>query len=320
MSGVQNITVKEADSGQRLDRWFKQHFPALGHGQLQKLLRKGQVRVDGGRAKADRRIEAGEVIRIPPLEEKAARPPKTKSAPDAEDKAFIRSLVLFEDKDILVLNKPFGLAVQGGAKTTRHIDGMLGAFGEGEDRPRLVHRLDRDTGGVLVLAKSRKSAAFLMEAFQKHRVLKTYWALTSGVPQPDKGRIDMALEKSGAEGREKMRGTKDGKKALTDYQVVETAGQKAAFVALRPHTGRTHQIRVHLSALNTPIVGDRKYGGEHAVMEGLAHKMHLFCREMIVPRPGGRPVTLTAPLTGHMDETWKLFSFEQPVAMEWPDE
>lgn len=320
MSGVQNITVSKADSGQRLDRWFRQHFPGLGHGQLQKLIRKGQVRVDGGRVKADRRIEAGEVVRVPPFEEKSGAAPKTKSAPAAEDKEFIRSLVLHEDKDILVLNKPFGLAVQGGAKTVRHIDGMLGAFGEGEHRPRLVHRLDRDTGGVLVLAKSRKAAAFLTEAFQKHLVGKTYWALTAGVPSPLQGRIDLALEKQGAEGHEKMRGTKDGKRALTDYQVVEAAGQRAAFVALRPHTGRTHQIRVHLSALGTPIVGDRKYGGEAAVMEGLGSKMHLFCREMVVPRQGNRPITLTAPLTGHMAETWKLFSFEEPELLEWPDE
>ena len=320
MSGVQNITVSEADGGQRLDRWFKRHFPQLGHGQLQKLLRKGQIRVDGGRAQADRRIEAGEVVRVPPLEEKVARGPKPKSAPDAEDKAYVRSLVIHEDKDVLVLNKPFGLAVQGGAKTTRHIDGMLGAFGEGENRPRLVHRLDRDTGGVLVLAKSRKMAAFLTEAFQKHDILKTYWALTKGVPNPLQGRIDLAVEKGGAEGKEKMRGTRDGKRAVTDFQVVDMAGQKAAFVALRPHTGRTHQIRVHLSELGTPIVGDRKYGGAEAVVEGLKPKMHLFCREMTIPMPGRKPMTFTAPLTGHMAETWKLFSFDETGILEWPDE
>lgn len=320
MSGVQLVTVKDADSGQRLDRWFKQHFPGLTHGQLQKLLRKGQVRVDGGRAQADRRVEAGEVVRVPPFEAKAPTMRSVKSAPNAEDKAFVRSLVLYEDKDVLVLNKPFGLAVQGGAKTTRHVDGMLGAFGEGEDRPRLVHRLDRDTGGVLVLARSRKMAAFLSDAFQKHRVVKTYWALTVGIPSPSEGRIDLALEKGGAEGREKMRGSHDGKKAITDYQVVESAGQKASFVALRPHTGRTHQLRVHMSALNTPIVGDRKYGGERAMLEGLAAKMHLFCREMTVPLPGKRPLTVSAPLIGHMADTWGLFSFEQPDVLEWPDE
>ena len=323
MSGVENVTVSDADSGQRLDRWFKRHYPALGHGQLQKPLRKGQIRVDGGRVQADRRVEAGEVIRIPPFEARAKSPAgaATKSAPSAEEKDFVRSLVLYEDQEILALNKPYGLAVQGGEKITRHIDGMLGAFGEGESRPRLVHRLDRDTGGVLVLGKSRKAAAFLTEAFRRHDILKTYWALTKGVPKIPEGRIDLSVEKGGPPGKEKMRGSDDGKKAITDYQVVETAGQKAAFVALRPYTGRTHQIRVHLSALGTPIVGDRKYGGAESVLEGLEPKMHLFCRQMMVPRRGGgRPLVLTAPLTGHMAATWKLFAFEEPGELEWPDE
>lgn len=266
-------------------------------------------------------MEAGETVRIPPHEKADIRRqarPETKTG--TADRQFMRSLVLYEDEELLVLNKPFGIAVQGGAKTTRHIDGMLDTFGEGDVRPRLVHRLDRDTGGVLVLARSRKMAAFLTDAFQRHEIIKTYWALTKGIPAPLQGRIDLALEKGGAEGQEKMRGTRDGKKAITDYQVVDLAGQKCAFVALRPHTGRTHQIRVHLSALNTPIIGDRKYGGEAAMLEGLEPKMHLFCREMTLPRPNRKALQIIAPLTGHMSATWKLFSFDAPEVLEWPDE
>lgn len=319
MSGVQMRTVSAADDGMRLDRWFKQHFPALKHGQLQKLLRKGQIRVDGGRVPADRRVLRGEVIRVPPMDEDIKPKPVAHDRMNAEDKDYIRSLVLYEDKDIIAINKPFGLAVQGGAKTTRHVDGMLDGLIYNGERPRLVHRLDRDTGGLLVLGRTRKAAAALSEAFQKHTVQKTYWALVKRVPHPLQGRIDLAVDKSGGEGKERMRPSDDGKRALTDYQVVEMAGQKACFVALRPITGRTHQIRVHLSAIVNPIVGDRKYGGEDAMLEGVSPKMHLFCRHLTIPLPGRKPFSLSAPLTGHMAKTWDFFSFEQPDNLEWPE-
>ncbi|WOI52485.1 RluA family pseudouridine synthase [Parvularcula sp. LCG005] len=319
MSDVQMVTVRAADDGMRLDRWFRQHYPNIKHGALQKMLRKGQVRVDGGRVQADRRLCPGEVVRVPPIDTDAAARPAPKPRPTSDDADFIRSLVLYEDSHILVLNKPFGLAVQGGAKTTRHIDGMLGAFEKNGERPRLVHRLDRDTGGVLVLAKTRIIAAALGESFKSHHVEKIYWALTSGVPYPWSGRIDLKLEKQGEEGAEKMRGSPKGQRAITDFQVVEPAGQKAAFVAVRPETGRTHQIRVHLSAAKAPIVGDRKYGGEKAVLEGVSSKMHLFCRQMTVPLPGRKPVTITAPLTGHMEKTWKFFGFSGGDNLDWPD-
>lgn len=320
MSGVQHVTVTAADAGQRRDRWFRQHFPQVRHGELQKMLRKGQIRVGGGRCAADRRIEAGDVVRVPPLGAEPGRPTKKPEPLSPQDATFIRTLILHEDADHLVLNKPFGLAVQGGAKTRRHVDGMLATFGEGDARPRLVHRLDRDTGGVLVLARSRAVAAFLTEAFKQHRVGKTYWALTRRVPHPPAGRIDLALDKEGVPGMERMSGRAGGKRAITDYQVVETAGQRAAFVALRPHTGRTHQIRVHLSALGCPIVGDRKYGGADAIVEGLPQQMHLFCREMSVPRRKGPPLVLRAPLTSPMKETWAMFDFDDANDLEWPDD
>ncbi|MEM6650574.1 MAG: RluA family pseudouridine synthase, partial [Pseudomonadota bacterium] len=214
----------------------------------------------------------------------------------------------------------FGLAVQGGTKTTRHLDGMLGALEEGGERPRLVHRLDRDTGGLMVLGRTRKSAAQLAEAFRHHDVLKTYWALTKRVPHPPFGRIDVAIDKGKAvDGQERVGPNRLGKRAITDFQVVETAALKAAFVALRPTTGRTHQIRVHMSALKTPIIGDRKYGGTEAILEGVSEKMHLFCRSMTLPLPGRKPLTITAPLTGHMSETWAWFGFTEPHDLEWPD-
>ena len=322
MSGVDHITVKGKDAGQRLDRWFRHYYPQVTHGQLQKLLRKGQIRVNGGRAAADRRLEAGETVRIPPFPPSAAhtKPPLPREGSvSPADEELIHSIVLYDKDDLLAVNKPFGLAVQAGAKVNRHLDGMLPVLAHDGETPRLVHRLDRDTGGLMILGRTRAMAAHLAEAFKQHRILKTYWALTKRVPHPPQGRIDLSLEKAGAEGHQRMRGTAEGQKAITDYQVVEEAARRAAFVALRPHTGRTHQIRVHLSALRTPIIGDRKYGGADAMVEGVSPKMHLFCRSMEIPLPNGKRIELSAPLTGHMAETWALFDFAEPELLEWPE-
>ncbi len=313
MSRVQNIEVAEADDGIRLDRWFKRHYPALKHGRLEKLLRKGQVRVDGGRAKAGARLEAGQTIRVPPLDNEDTRAPAPRPRISDEDRDFIHSLVMFENKDFIALNKPPGLAVQGGTKTTRHVDGLLeGLRSEGGERPKLVHRLDKDTSGVLVLAKSAKSAAALARAFQGRDVEKIYWCLTAGVPHPLRGTIDLLLAKRHAgKGGEQMvpaeRGDDDAQKAITHYAVVENTGKKAAWVAAMPVTGRTHQIRAHLAALGTPIVGDGKYGGETAFLGGnISKKLHLHARRLILP--GG--VALTAPLTHHMKKTWEFLGFD----------
>jgi 23S rRNA pseudouridine955/2504/2580 synthase len=321
------IEVADKDDGLRLDRWFKLHYPQVRHGQLEKMLRKGQIRVDGGRSKANRRLVTGEVVRVPPLDDAAAPAKKAPRVLSTDDKKFIKSLVIYEDHHLIALNKPFGLAVQGGAKTTRHIDGMLDALAEKGERPRLVHRLDRDTGGLLILGKSRKSAALLSEAFQRHQVQKEYWALVFKMPHPQQGTIDLPLAKKmvmvGEDGHERMVPAQgeDVKKAYTDFQVVEEAGGKASFVALRPKTGRTHQLRVHCAAIGHPIIGDGKYGGEKARMEGVAPKMHLFCRAMTFPNPaGGRPITLSADLSGHMKDTWKFFNFSMTPEIEWPED
>ncbi|MGE0409672.1 MAG: RluA family pseudouridine synthase [Amphiplicatus sp.] len=325
MSGVHILTVADGEAGMRLDRWFKTHFPGLRHGELEKLLRTGQIRVDGGRVKANRRLESGEKIRIPPLSGKTS----AETAPPAlsrEDARLLESLILYEDEGVIALNKPFGLAVQGGAKTTRHIDGMLAALEKGGDRPRLVHRLDRDTGGLLILAKTREAARVLGRAFQGRDVSKTYWALAAGAPARREGLIDLPVAKRmtrvGPTNQERMIPAKgDGAKtALTDFQIVDEAGTGISFLALRPRTGRTHQLRVHCAAIGAPIVGDPKYGGAAARLPGVASKLHLFCREMTFRHPlDGLVLTVRAPLTGHMRETWEFFGFDPHADAFWPE-
>lgn len=325
MSGVQTKQVAADEAGMRLDRWFKAHFPGVRHGELEKFLRKGQVRVDGGRAKSNRRLEAGEEIRIPPLDDHAASgPPQERPDPDAADK--LKALILYEDDTIMALNKPFGLAVQGGTGTTRHVDAMLKAYAGKKERPRLVHRLDKDTGGLLIVAKTRKAAQALADAFKGRDVEKTYWALTVGAPRPREGTIDMPVAKrmvrvrDGGQERVVPAEGEDAKKAITDYQTLEEAGP-VAFLAMRPVTGRTHQLRVHAAAIGSPIVGDGKYGGAAARIDGVSPKLHLFCRAMTFFHPAtGRAMTLTAPLTGHMKETWKFFSFDANAACGWPED
>ena len=329
MSGVIQREVVEADAGQRLDRWFNAHYPQLSHGGLEKLLRKGQIRVDGGRVKASRRLEAGESIRIPPDVPTGDRPDRKKrnTTVSPQDTDFIRDLVVYEDDTLLALNKPSGIAVQGGTNTTRHIDGMLSAFGRDENKPRLVHRLDRDTSGLLVLAKTRRAAAALGFAFQKHEVIKEYWALVLGAPNPVEGTIDMPIAKKMVrikdEEQERVIAADDdeSKKAITDFITVDDAAGKAAFVALRPLTGRTHQIRVHCAAIGTPVIGDRKYGGTQAIMEGVAPSLHLHCRAMAFRHPKtSKQIVLSAPIGGYMQKTWTFFGFNQYAEVTWPQE
>lgn len=321
------MTVSGDEAGMRLDRWFKTHFPGVRHGELEKFLRKGHVRVSGARAKSNRRLEEGDEIRIPPLSDRSEeRPAPAQRRYNPEDAAALKNLVVFEDRAVLAINKPFGLAVQGGAKTAKHIDGMLASFERNGERPRLVHRLDKDTGGLLLLAKTRTSAQKLGDAFKAHEVEKTYWALTAGVPRPREGTIDMPIAKrmvrlkSGAEERVVPAKDDAAKKAVTDYQILDEAGP-VAFLAMRPVTGRTHQLRVHAAAIDCPIVGDGKYGGATAHLEGVSSKLHLFCRSMTFPHPEtGHATTISAPLTGHMAETWAFFSFDKQASCDWPED
>lgn len=315
MSGVRHIPVERDDADQRLDRWFRRHFPSVKQGEIEKMLRKGQIRVDGGRAKASRRLSPGEVVRVPPLPAApadAAARPSERSSYSQEDLALLEASVLYEDDALLVLNKPFGLSVQGGAKTTRHIDGLLAARGDGVSY-RLVHRLDRDTGGVLIVAKTRRAAAALSRDFQTKAVGKTYWGLVAGAPKIRCGDINLPIEKVRRGSQELMAPARpgEGQRAKTSYAVLETAGKRAAWLALRPHTGRTHQLRVHCAAIGHPIIGDGKYGGALARMDGVSPKLHLFAREISFEHPEAkRRLTIAAPLTGHMLKSWALFEFD----------
>jgi 23S rRNA pseudouridine955/2504/2580 synthase len=288
---------------------------------LEKFLRTGQLRVDGKRAKSNLRLSEGQQIRIPPqvAASESEAPRRDDRKPDAREAAFVQSLVIYRDDDVIALNKPSGLAVQGGTKTVRHIDAMLDALRFGsKERPRLVHRLDRDTSGVLLLARSVNVAARLGKAFQGRDVRKIYWALAVGVPDRDEGRIDMPLGKRpGPRGERMMHDEQEGKSAVTLYSVVERAGKAASWLALWPLTGRTHQLRVHCAAIGHPVAGDRKYGGEDAFLpgEGVAHRLHLHARELRLPHPSGRgELRITAELPPHMVESWDLFGFDRNYA------
>lgn len=327
MSGVERVAVEAGDAGARLDRWFKRRYPGLTHGALEKLLRTGQVRVDGARAKANQRLETGQEVRVPPLAATPAPPQDRKDVPQA-DAALIRRLVIYEDDHLIALNKPHGLAVQGGAKTHRHVDAMLPALAApGAEPPRLVHRLDRDTSGVLVLGKTPAATAALAKGFASRRTEKTYWAVTLGVPTPRAGLIKGFLRKeAGRAGRERMvaarHGDDDAVYARTRYAVIAQAGARAAWVGLRPETGRTHQLRVHMSMLGTSIVGDRKYVCDRETPGGLADALHLHARQLVAPHPSGRGLLdVTAEPPVHVSHALLTLGFDPRLGdvMDWPE-
>ncbi|HTW52730.1 MAG TPA: RluA family pseudouridine synthase [Stellaceae bacterium] len=316
------VTVGEADGTLRLDRWFRRHYPGLGHGHLEKLLRTGQIRVDGRKAKSGERVSPGMAIRVPPLAESsgdAAIPASgLTGGPRArpQDEALLRDLIIHRDEHAIVLNKPAGLAVQGGSNTARHVDGMLdGLRFDHAERPRLVHRLDKDTSGVLLIARSAAAAAFFTRAFRDKTTRKTYWAIVAGLPKLRQGRIDLSLVKGGGVkgpgGRERVHAGEDGKDAVTYYTVVDSAGDRASWLALLPLTGRTHQLRAHCAAIGTPILGDGKYGGAaaHALGSSAAHRLHLHARSLEIPHPAGFVLKVTAPLPAHMWRMWEFLGF-----------
>ena len=303
--------VTADDAGVRLDRWFRRNFPSVGHGHLEKLLRTGQIRVDGGRAKAGQRLSAGQRVRVPPID--AAVSASTAPSVTPSDRAFIRSRVLHRDRNVIVIDKPAGLAVQGGSGTRRHIDAMLDALRfDAAERPRLVHRLDRDTSGVLVLARTAAVARMLGQAFRSRKVRKIYWALVVGRPSDDRGRISVPLAKRGSAGRERIApASQGGKTAVTEYAVIDSAGRTSAWLALMPSTGRTHQLRVHCAALGTPILGDGKYGHAAAFLPGVARRLHLHAREIAVTGlAGGKDLVLRAPLPDELRASWHHFGFD----------
>ncbi len=320
MSAVRTLEVAEHEAELRLDRWFRRHFPGLAHGRLEKLLRTGQIRVDGRRAKAGLRLAPGQAIRIPPVVAAAPEAPGPGPAPvSRQDREALEAAVLYRDDWVIALNKPPGLAVQGGTGQSRHLDAMLEALRfEAAEPPRLVHRLDKDTSGVLLLGRSREAAKRLAAAFRSREARKLYWAIVVGVPDPPEGRIDLALTKGGGAGREKMReDAAEGRRAVTRYRVIDALGETAAWLALMPLTGRTHQLRAHCAALGTPILGDGKYGGRKAFAAGdaLSKRLHLHARAISLPHPAGqRLLEVTAPLPPHMAETLDFLGFDEAAA------
>jgi len=316
---AETVHISKDDDGIRLDRWFKRHHPALTHGHLEKLLRTGQVRLDGKRAKSSDRVEKGQTLRLPP-QLGSVETERPRAQPKQQDGSILQDLVLYQDDVVIVLNKPSGLATQGGSGIAQHIDGMLDALSFGKkQRPRLVHRLDRDTSGVLLIARTVPAAAALAESLRRRDASKIYWALTKGVPEKRHGTIKLALAKEGGHGKHgqdervvaKEKADEDAKHAITDYAVLDRAGDEFAWVAAKPVTGRTHQIRVHLAVLGHPIIGDFKYGGTEARPRGgIEDKLHLHARSIDIAHPSGGRLTVTAPLSPHMMKTWKFLGFD----------
>lgn len=340
MPGVSHLTVGPDDAEQRLDRFLRRHYPQLGQIRIEKMCRKGELRVDGARAKAATRLLPGMVVRVPPVPdeaaERAAPGPRAVSEADAE---MIRAAVLYRDDHLIALDKPAGLATQGGEGQDRHVAMLAEALKFGRDEaPKLVHRLDKDTSGLLLLARTGRAAAALARAFQSKTAEKTYWAAVAGAPKLRRATIRFGLVKAGPAGAEKMRcihpdeveATEGAKRAVTDYAVIEAMGRRAAWVALRPVTGRTHQLRAHMAELGHPVVGDGKYGGNATTNEGdgwgaqlggeVSRKLHLHARRLAFPHPlePGRRLVLTAPLPPHMEKTWAMFGWRAADAPEDP--
>jgi len=319
---VESIRVAPSEAGLRLDRWFKIHFPDVTYGYLQKLLRSGQVRVESRRVLANARLEAGERVRVPKVVRQPPRAaPSVKPPPGLSkaDRDLIEGMILYEDEHVLLLNKPFGLAVQGGTGTKRHIDGLLaGMVDRFGDRPRLVHRLDRDTTGVLLVAKHRDAAAKLGRVFQTRSAAKTYWALVNGVPKPPQGKVEAALVKAAGPDGDRVRKARPGEQeeamhATTHYSVIDRVAHKAAWVSLKPVTGRQHQLRAHMSLIGHPIVGDNKYEGDKNMpAANIDNKLHLHARRLVLPHPleKGKKIDVTAPLPEHMLRTWETLGLD----------
>lgn len=331
-TSVQTLIVTEDEDGLRLDRWFKRRLPTLSLSHLNKIVRTGQVRVDGARATTATRLTAGQKIRVPPVKIAAAA---AKQGISEEDRRAIRAMILYEDDDLIVLNKPHGLAVQGGSGTMRHIDGMLASLADARgERPVLVHRLDRDTAGVLLVAKSRRIAAKLGETFRSRQAQKIYWALVDGVPKPAQGRISLFLAKGagmerertgGARGDlEKMQivqhGDENAQHSVTYYALIDKVPGRLSWLSMKPITGRTHQLRAHAEAIGHPIIGDPKYGGDvkppsgldpaRQIPENVERKLHLLARRLVLPHPRGGMLDVTAPLPPHMKKSFDLFGFD----------
>ncbi|SKA33421.1 RluA family pseudouridine synthase [Consotaella salsifontis] len=326
MATVAQVRVEPDESGMRLDRWFKVHYPGLGFGHLQKLLRSGQIRIDGGRAKSDSRLQAGQIVRVPPIAADTAPTLGQGLTPNTirnrQDDDVLSQMLIYEDDKVFVFNKPAGLAVQGGSGISRHVDNMLEAWRNRRgEKPRLVHRIDRDTSGVLVVARTRSAAVALTRAFRKRDTRKVYWAIVKGVPSPAAGRISTYLVKEATPDGDRMRVARHGEEgadhALSHYRVIDQAAQRFAWLEMEPHTGRTHQLRVHAAHIGHPILGDPKYFEADTNFEfpgGVQKRLHLHARRIFIPHPDGGMIDQVAALPPHMVQTFNLFGFDEATS------
>jgi 23S rRNA pseudouridine955/2504/2580 synthase len=318
VSEPRTFTVSEDDDGIRLDRWFKWHMPEVSFNMVSRWSRTGQLRLAGKRAAPGDRIEAGQEIRVPPVDTQPQRPARAQARRESlsdEEAELVRDMVIHEDANAFVLNKPPGLATQGGTKTHQHLDRLLDGLAGEAGRPKLVHRLDKDTSGALLIAKSARSAGHFAKAFSGRTARKVYWALVVGVPEPAEGTIDAPLAKQPGTGGEKMHISEEhGLPAKTRWRVVDRAGNRAAWVELQPLTGRTHQLRAHMAAIGHPIVGDAKYGGADAFLTGgISRKLHLHARRIRIDAPEGDKIDVTAELPAHFAESLATLGFN-PLA------
>ena len=319
MSEVRTFIVGEDDDGIRLDRWFKRHMPEVTFNVVSRWSRTGQLRLAGRRAVPGDRIEAGQEIRIPPVEPVLVRPARLKPKANpltADEEQFVRDMVVYEDTGAFVLNKPPGLATQGGTKTTQHLDRLLDGLAGDSGRPKLVHRLDKDTSGALLVARSARSAGHFAKAFSGRTARKVYWALVVGVPDADEGTVDAPLAKQPGTGGEKMHvDAENGLPAKTRWRLIDRAGNRAAWLELQPLTGRTHQLRAHMAAIGHPIVGDAKYGGAEAFLTGgISRKLHLHARRIRIDAPDGAVIDVTANLPAHFRESLATLGFDLAAA------
>ncbi|WP_412057870.1 RluA family pseudouridine synthase [Bartonella sp. DGB2] len=321
MAGVEVKKVGSDENGMRLDRWFKTYYPGLGFGQLQKLLRSGQIRVDGGRAKSDMRLLIGQMVRVPPLpvDKKSLTPLTGKTLRNQSDHDVLRQMLLYEDAKILVFNKPAGLAVQGGSGIVRHMDDMLEAWRNKKgEKPRLVHRLDRETSGLLLVARTRGAAQFLTAAFRMRKTEKTYWAIVRGVPKKRQDKISTWLVKEKTSNGDKIRaclhGEPDADHAISHYRLIDSRARTLSWLEMEPYTGRTHQLRVHAAHIGHPIIGDNKYffaDSNWSLPGGMQNRLHLHARRLKIPDPAGGTLDFVAPLPPHMVQSFNLFSFDE---------
>mgnify|MGYP003707155155 CR=1 FL=1 len=314
---VQTVTVTADENNMRVDRFLEARFPGLSFSHIQRVVRKGELRVDGKRVDSKGRLEEGQSVRIPPLKLDAPRTHGALSEAAQKTLAALKEMTLYEDDDVLVLNKPAGLAVQGGSGTTRHIDQMLEVMRDAKgQKPRLVHRIDKETSGCLLVAKTRFAATHLTGAFRSRSARKVYWALVAGLPKPKQGRISTFLAKEESEDDTIMRiaahGDEGASHAVTYYAVVETAGSKLTWVSLKPVTGRTHQLRAHMAHIGHAIVGDPKYFNieNWQLPGGLQNRLHLLARRIVIPHPRGGVIDATAPLPPHMQQSWNLLGLD----------